>query len=98
MKRATTLLAALLTGLLSVSSVQASPFLLFDQLLGSADAVSGEQRQHILHRASTKRKRAVQQQGGKGGNPNVTTLESNSHNGSGYGGTFIGFGWAGDKR
>ena len=43
MKRTTTLLAALVTGLLAASSVQASPFLFLDQLLGSADALSGDQ-------------------------------------------------------
>ena len=85
MKRTTTLLAALVTGLLASSSVQAGPFLLFDQLLGSADALSGDQGQLGPRRTKFRRamRRHVQQQDGSGGNPSVTTLETGSGDGSG---------------
>jgi len=84
MKRTTTLLAALMTGLFAASAVQASPFLLFDQLLGSADALSGDQDHHWTKwKILSETRPRLQQQDGSGGNPSVTTLETGSGDGSG---------------
>jgi len=48
MKRTTTLMAVLLTTLLAASSVQAGPFMFFDQLFGALVTESGDQDQREI--------------------------------------------------